>query len=80
MSNETTSTKPATVGIGTSDLLAAVVYELKVLDKEIELMQLRIEEETEPRRKETLRSFGSCLWKHKKSLERAVAANKTAQP
>lgn len=54
-------------------LLAAVVNEVEVLDKEIELMQLRVSECTDRATEQTLRNFGSCLWRHKKALEEAVS-------
>lgn len=74
--NTATDSKPATPpALPSATLLAAVVEELEVLDKEIELMQLRVSECTDRATEQTLRNFGSCLWRHKKALERAIAAN-----
>lgn len=53
------------------NLFAAITVEIRLLEKEIELMKLRRDEETDPVRKEMIRVFGSCLWRHKRALERA---------
>lgn len=57
--------------VATGDLLAAVAGEVRLLEKEIELMKLRMNEEADPIRKEMIRTFGSCLWRHKRALEKA---------
>ena len=63
------------VQLPVSGLAAAVKIEIAILAKEIELMQLRgNESEDDPRRAETLRSFGNCLWRHKRDLLKALAA------
>lgn len=44
--------------------------EVKLLKKEIDLMKLRVGEERDPVRKEMIRTFGSCLWRHQRALEK----------
>jgi hypothetical protein len=48
----------------------AVKQELAIFEKEIELLKLRVaESEGDLLRNKTLRSFGSCLWKHQKAMK-----------
>jgi len=65
--------------VGSTRLLAAVEYEIRLAEKQIELLQLRIEED--PSIRGNVAPFGSNLWRMVKRLKRAIAeaANERGQ-
>jgi hypothetical protein len=65
-----TKRKPQT-WVSSTPLLAAVEYEIRVAEKQIELLQLRIKED--PAIRGNVAPFGSNLWRMVKRLKKAIA-------